>query len=112
MTVPSQSDIVKRLQSSPTLAQGSNGNVTTPWNMTAAQQQSSIEGYSDGYQTAKIFTQHGWSRLGFTEQYIQDSLSAMGGFIPQGTEGYYRNGFKVGLADGEGVVVAILSSVS
>ena len=110
MTVPSQSDILKRLESSPSLAQGSN--VTTPWNMTTAQQQSSVEGYSDGYQTAKIFTQHGWSRLGFTEQYIQDSLSAMGGFIPQGSEDYYRIGFKVGLADGEGVVVAVLSSVS
>lgn len=77
--------------------------------MTTAQQQLAIQGYSDGYQTVKIFTQHGWSRLGFTEQYIQDTLSAMGGFIPQGTGEYYRNGFKGGLADGEGVVVAVLS---
>lgn len=100
MTVPSQSDIIKRLASSPT---GNNGNMTT------AQQQSSIKGYSDGYQTAKIFTQHGWSRLGFTEQYVQDSLSAMGGFLPNETGDYYRNGFKAGLADGEGVVFAVLS---
>ncbi|KAF8546974.1 glycoside hydrolase [Imleria badia] len=108
MTVPeSQSDILKRLQNSPTMAQGLNG--TTPWNMTAAQQASSIDGYSDGHQTAKIFTQYGWSRLGFVEQYIRDSLNAMGGFIPQGTEEYYRIGFKVGLADGEGVVAAVLA---
>jgi glucan 1,3-beta-glucosidase len=69
--------------------------------MTTAQQQSSIEGYSDGYQTARILTQHGWSRLGFTEQYIQESGQSKrdGWFIPQGTEDYYRSGFKVGLAD-------------
>ena len=108
MTVPaSQSDILKILQSATTMAQGPN--YTIPWNMTAAQQASSIEGYSNGYQTAKIFTQHGWSRLGFIEQYIRDSVSAMGGFIPQGTEEYYRMGFKVGLADGEGVVAAVLA---
>ncbi|KAF8447349.1 glycoside hydrolase [Boletus edulis BED1] len=107
MTVPSQSDILKSLQSSPIMAQGTNG--TSAWNMATAQQQSSIEGYSDGYQTAKIFTQHGWSRLGFVEQYIRDTLSAMGGFVPQGTEDDYRSGFKVGLADGEGVVAAVLA---
>lgn len=95
MTVPSQSDIFKRLANT--------------WNMTTAQQQSSIKGYSDGYQTAKIFTQHGWSRLGFTEQYIQDSLGGVGGVLLEGTEDYYRSGFKAGLADGEAVVFAVLS---
>ncbi|KAG9313350.1 glycoside hydrolase superfamily [Chiua virens] len=107
MTVPPQSDILQRLASSPSTV--TTRKLTAQWNMTAAQQQSSIEGYSDGYQTAKIFTQHGWSRLGFTEQYIRDSLSAMSGFPSIETEDYYRSGFKAGLADGEAVVTAILS---
>lgn len=89
------------------VVQGDNPN--TPWKATASQQQSLVRGYSDGYQTAKIFTQHGWSRLGFTEQYIQDSLSAIGGEISRGTEDYYRAAFKAGLADGEAVVLAALS---
>ena len=104
MTVPSQSDILKRLA---TFATGSNG--AAPQSMTSEEQQSSVEGYSDGYHTAKIFTQHGWSRLGFTEQYIRDSLSALGGSLPKGTEAFYRKGFKAGLADGEAIVFAILS---
>ena len=37
-------------------------------------------------------------------------MDAMGGYLQQGTEDYFRSGFKVGLADGEGVVAAILSS--
>ena len=104
MTIPTQSDILGRLQSFQSAS-----NDIDPWNMTDTQQQSSIEGYSDGYQTVKIFSQHGWSKLGFTEQYIQDSMSTMGGFLPEGTEDYYRNGFRAGLADGEAAVLAVLS---
>ena len=44
----------------------------------AAQEKSIVRGYSDGYITAKIFAAYGLSKLGFTGQYIADSIAALG----------------------------------
>ncbi|KAF7338392.1 Glycoside hydrolase family 5 protein [Mycena venus] len=69
-------------------------------NMTA-EEQSSDKGYRDGFSTAEDFCYCG-SQLGFTGQYIQTSIEALGpGVIAPGTESYYRAGFTQGLADGE-----------
>ncbi|KAJ7710029.1 glycoside hydrolase [Mycena rosella] len=67
-----------------------------------AEQQSSTKGYSDGFLTAGIFYEYDGSRLGFTGQYVEDSIQALGpDVIAPGTEGYYRAGFTRGLSDGE-----------
>ena len=67
-------------------------------------QRSSVKGYQDGFLTAKIFGLYGMSKLGFTGQYLQDSVVALGDAIPEGTEGVYRTAFMQGLGDGEVVV--------
>ncbi len=65
------------------------------------------QGYSDGYMTAKIFTQYGMSKLGFDGQYIADSIKVLGpGVVAPGTETFYSNWFRRGLSDGEALVRA------
>ncbi|KIK91947.1 glycoside hydrolase family 5 protein [Paxillus rubicundulus Ve08.2h10] len=109
MAIPSDSDILKNFDNV-TLAQENQGHGGgTPGNTTVAQQQSLVKGYSDGFLTAKIFAQQGWSRLGFKGQYVEDSLRELSGSIISGNEDYYRNGFDVGLAGGEAFVVATLA---
>ncbi|KAI0082754.1 glycoside hydrolase [Panus rudis PR-1116 ss-1] len=61
------------------------------------------KGYSDGFQTATIFASEGMSKLGFTGQYIHDSLAKLGKSVDADT---YRNDFMKGLADGEAHVQA------
>jgi glucan 1,3-beta-glucosidase len=62
-------------------------------------------GYSDGFLTAKIFAAHGLSKLGFIEQYISDSITALGSaIVPPGSEGLYHDSFLVGLRDAEAIV--------
>ncbi|KAJ7685071.1 glycoside hydrolase [Mycena polygramma] len=66
-----------------------------------SEQRSSSQGYSDGLFAAHFFCAHG-SRLGFTGQYIQDSIEALGPHVVSpGTESYYSASFMRGLADGE-----------
>ena len=68
-------------------------------------ERSITKGYSDGFLTAKIFAQYGLSRLGFTGQYVSDSIAALGQEIVEpGTESYYTEWFNHGLADGEAVI--------
>ncbi|TFK91226.1 glycoside hydrolase family 5 protein [Polyporus arcularius HHB13444] len=63
------------------------------------------KGYSDGFLTAKIFALYGMSKLGFTGQYINDSLAKLGRkVIEPGTEHYYEQWFMEGLNDGEALV--------
>ncbi len=65
-------------------------------------QKAKTKGYSDGLLTAKIFAQFGTSKLGFTGQYIRDSISALGSdVIAPGNEGLYSDWFMRGLRDGE-----------
>ncbi|KAI0636795.1 glycoside hydrolase [Trametes polyzona] len=63
------------------------------------------KGYSDGFLTAKIFALYGMSKLGFTGQYMSDSLASLGpGVIEPGMEHYYEQWFMEGLADGEALI--------
>lgn len=76
----------------------------------AAQQQSLTKGYTDGFFTAKIFAAYGLSKLGFTGQYIADSIAALGPtVVAPGTEDMYNAGFMKGLADGENAVATSLN---
>lgn len=73
-------------------------------NLTATER-SITKGYSDGFLTAKIFAQYGMSRLGFTGQYIQDSLAAINSsIVAPGTEGEYTAWFNNGLKDAERMI--------
>lgn len=65
------------------------------------------KGYSDGYMTAQIFSQHGSSKLGFTGQYIRDSIDALRSRgINNQNQGAYTDSFVKGLSEGEAAVVA------
>ena len=69
------------------------------------------KGYSDGFLTAKIFAQYGMSRLGFTGQYIQDSLAALNtSMVAPGTEGEYGAWFVNGLADAEKMISSAVNT--
>ena len=65
------------------------------------------KGYSDGYETAKIFALYGMSKLGFTGQYIKDSLKLLGNkvIVPE-QKHYYVQSFMEGLRDGETLVTS------
>ncbi|KAI0748311.1 glycoside hydrolase superfamily [Daedaleopsis nitida] len=68
-------------------------------------QRAIAKGYSDGFLTAKIFALYGMSKLGFTGQYISDSLAKLGGnVIEPGMEQYYEQWFMEGLSDGEALI--------
>ncbi|KAH9934661.1 glycoside hydrolase superfamily [Fomitopsis serialis] len=71
------------------------------------EQRAIAKGYSDGFFTAKIFAQYGMSKLGFTGQYMNDSIAKLGpGIIKPGTEGNYQEWFMKGLQDGENIVIS------
>lgn len=63
------------------------------------------KGYTDGLVTAKLFAAHDLSKLGFIDQYIGDSVTALGqGVVRQGMEGMYKSAFIDGLREGEKIV--------
>lgn len=67
------------------------------------------KGYSDGMMTAKIFALLDFSKLGFSGQYVNDSIVALGpAIIAAEAEGYYRDWFAKGLKDGEAIVRGVL----
>ncbi len=69
------------------------------------EQRAISKGYSDGFLTAKIFALYGMSKLGFTGQYIDDSIAKLGHkTIQRGMEHYYEQWFMEGLSDGEGLI--------
>ena len=71
------------------------------------------KGYQDGFLTAKIFAAYGLSKLGFTGQYILDSITTLGpSVIAPGTEQEYESGFMEGLSDGEAAVATELTGVT
>ena len=68
------------------------------------------KGYADGWRAAKTFAAFGSSRLGFTGQFMDDALAAMGSNkIVSGDEGHYKQWFMKGLADGEMQVVKMMA---
>ena len=70
-------------------------------------QRCTAKGYADGFHTAKIFASCNNSKLGFTGQYIEDSMRALGPtVVVPGSEKSYRQGFMSGLHDGEAIIVA------
>lgn len=69
------------------------------------------KGYSDGFLTAKIFALYGMSKLGFTGQYMSDSIASLGpGVIASGKEHDYEQWFMEGLADGEALISSSVNS--
>ncbi|EIW60057.1 glycoside hydrolase [Trametes versicolor FP-101664 SS1] len=69
------------------------------------------KGYSDGFLTAKIFALYGMSKLGFTGQYMSDSIASLGpGVIAPGKEHDYEQWFMEGLADGEALISSSVNS--
>ena len=77
------------------------------------EQRATSKGYSDGFFTAKIFAQYGMSKLGFTGQYISDSLTKLGPEVIK-TEyaGTYQDWFMKGLQDGENIVISHVTNVT
>ena len=74
-------------------------------------QHSVAKGYSDGFQTARIFATYNTSKLGFIAQYISDSIWTLGPTaVAPGTEEIYRHWFMSGLKDGESLVRKTLKS--
>jgi hypothetical protein len=65
----------------------------------------STQGYTDGLASAKIFAAHNGSKLGFIDQYVDDSIKVLGPtVVPVGTEEKYRAGFMRGLREAEAIV--------
>lgn len=60
------------------------------------------KGHSDGLMTAKIFALMDSSKLGFVDQYVNDSIAALGpDVIDASSHQVYRDAFLQGLAEGE-----------
>jgi len=71
------------------------------------------KGYADGWRAAKTFAAFGQSRLGFTGQFMDDAIAAMGSHkIVSGDESKYKTWFMKGLADGEMQVVKMMAMQS
>ncbi|KAF9821390.1 hypothetical protein IEO21_00636 [Rhodonia placenta] len=114
MNAPSTSAILASAQSNPSsttseYAYDANASPTTaPYDGATGmspEQKSIARGYSDGFLTAKIFAQYGMSKLGFTGQYMNDSIAKLGtSVVKPGTEEYYQDWFMKGLQDGENIV--------
>lgn len=77
------------------------------------EQRATSKGYSDGFFTAKIFAQYSMSKLGFTGQYISDSLCKLGaGMIKTEYAGTYQDWFMKGLQDGENIIISHVGQVN
>ena len=67
------------------------------------------KGHSDGLMTAKIFALMDSSKLGFIDQYINDSIAALGpDVVDVKSQQEYRGAFLRGLAEGEANVRTML----
>ena len=67
------------------------------------------KGHSDGLMTAKIFALMDFSKLGFIDQYVNDSIAALGPDVAGGkSQQAYRDAFLQGLAEGEANVRTML----
>ena len=69
------------------------------------------KGHSDGLMTAKIFALMDFSKLGFIDQYVNDSIAALGPDVVDGeSQQAYRDAFLQGLAEGEANVKTMLQT--
>lgn len=69
------------------------------------------KGHSDGLMTAKIFALMDFSRLGFIDQYVNDSITALGpNVVDARSQQEYKDAFLRGLAEGEGNVRTMLQA--
>lgn len=69
------------------------------------------KGHSDGLMTAKIFALMDFSRLGFIDQYVNDSIAALGpDVVDARSQQGYRDAFLQGLAEGEANVRTMLQA--
>ncbi|KAJ3566586.1 hypothetical protein NP233_g6906 [Leucocoprinus birnbaumii] len=70
------------------------------------------KGFDDGFQTAKVFAIYGASKLGFTEQYVNEALwmALSHGAVSSGSEQEYRTGFWLGLHYGESKIIDAIRS--
>ena len=77
-----------------------------------ATQRSVVQGYTDGYTTAKKFAVEGnFSKLGFVGQCISDIIQQLGSsVVAPGTEDDYRRGFVRGVQDAEAIIELTLQS--
>ena len=67
------------------------------------------KGHSDGLMTAKIFALMDFSKLGFIDQYMNDSIAAVGSdVVDVKFQQTYRDAFLRGLAEGEANVRTML----
>ena len=67
------------------------------------------KGHSDGLMTAKIFALMDSSKLGFVDQYVNDSIAALGSdVVDANSHQAYRDAFLQGLAEGESNVKTML----
>ena len=67
------------------------------------------QGYTDGFTTAKVFASHNMSKLGFTGQYMMDTMITKVGQV-SGTEKDYKDAFMQGLIAGENMVQSTAAS--
>ena len=77
----------------------------------SADQVAIARGYQDGFTSAKIFAQYGMSRLGFTNQYITDSVTRLVNkqVFQDPQRNIYRTWFLKGLSDGEAQITAAIT---
>ncbi|KAF5344234.1 hypothetical protein D9756_001981 [Leucocoprinus leucothites] len=70
------------------------------------------KGFDDGFLTAKVFAIYGASKLGFTEQYVNEAfeMALSRGVVSSGSDQEYRTGFWLGLNYGESKVVEAIKS--
>jgi glucan 1,3-beta-glucosidase len=90
-------------------------NPDAPYNPLAHMSPSQVaiaRGYQDGFQTAKTFAQYGMSKLGFTGQYISDTVSELvaAGNIAKNEQTTYGTWFMKGLRDAEAEIAAAASN--
>jgi hypothetical protein len=84
---------------------GSSGSAVVPWTVRRSREKTwtTSLGYQDGYAAAFTFASSQGSRLGFKNQYMEDTLAALASSksIKPGDKGAYRKDFMNGLAEGE-----------
>ncbi|KAK4687805.1 hypothetical protein P7C73_g2316, partial [Tremellales sp. Uapishka_1] len=66
-------------------------------------------GYADGWKAAKTFAAFNSSRLGFSGQFMNDAITALGAQVISGDETFYKTWFMKGLADGEVQIVKVMA---
>lgn len=80
-----------------------------PLNIFSTADSVAAKGHSDGLMTAKIFAVMNFSKLGFVDQYVNDSIAALGPNVVDAiSHQAYRDAFLQGLEEGEANVRSML----